>query len=81
MSIQADGNDTSQKKAINFYRSFADPKPAWTLSLNPRVDPNNPATAKPGWSIGDADGNSKLFIDQTTGNLGIGTVEPGVNST
>ena len=59
LSLQADGNDTSQKKTINFYKNFADPKPAWTLSLNPRVDPNNAATAKPGWSIGDADGNRK----------------------
>jgi hypothetical protein len=78
LSIQADGNDSSQKKAINFYKSFADLKPAWTVSLNPRVDPNTPATAKPGWSLGDADGNSKLFIDQNTGNLGIGTVTPAV---
>jgi hypothetical protein len=58
LSIEADGDNTSQKKAINFYRNFADPKAAWTLSLNPRSDPANPATAKPGWNIGDADGNS-----------------------
>jgi len=77
LSIQADGNDSSQKKAINFYRSFTDAKPAWTLSLNPRVDPSNAATARLGWSVGDADGGSKLFIDQTTGNLGVGTVDPG----
>jgi hypothetical protein len=76
LSVQADGEDASQKKAINFYRSFADAKPAWSLSLNPRSDPANAATAKPGWSVGDADGNSKLFIDQTTGRLGVGTVSP-----
>jgi Chaperone of endosialidase len=76
LSVQADGDATSQKKAINFYKNFTDPKPAWTLSLNPRVDPNNPATARPGWSISDADGNSKLFIDQNTGNVGIGTASP-----
>ncbi|MDB5901733.1 MAG: hypothetical protein JWM26_611 [Betaproteobacteria bacterium] len=77
LSIEADGDNTSQKKAINFYRNFADPKAAWTLSLNPRSDPANPATAKPGWNIGDADGNSKLFIDQASGNVGVGTVAPG----
>jgi hypothetical protein len=77
LSIEADGDNTSQKKAINFYRNFADPKAAWTLSLNPRSDPANPATAKPGWNIGDADGNSKLFIDQASGNVGVGTVVPG----
>ena len=77
LSIQADGTDASQKKAINFYKNFADVKPAWSLSLNPRADPNNPATARPGWSVGDADGNSRLFIDQSTGNIGIGTIDPG----
>ncbi len=77
LSLQADGSANSQKKVINFYGSFADPKPAWTLSLNPRVDPNDPASAtRPGWSIGDADGNSRLFIDQSTGNVGIGTLDP-----
>ena len=77
LSLQADGDGTSQKKAINFYKSFADPKPAWTLCLNPRTDPNNPATAKAGLSFGDADGNSKLFIDQNpAGNVGIGTASP-----
>ena len=76
LSLQADGNATSQKKVINFYGSFTDPKPAWTLSLNPYVDPNNPATARPGWNIGDADGNSRLFIDQNTGNVGVGTLDP-----
>ncbi|MEF8732823.1 MAG: tail fiber domain-containing protein [Candidatus Accumulibacter meliphilus] len=76
LSLQADGNATSQKKVINFYGNFADPKPAWTLSLNPRVDANDPATARPGWDIGDADGKSRLFIDQSTGNVGIGTSNP-----
>ena len=77
LSVQADGAETSQKKALNFYKNFADPKPAWTLSLNPRVDPNNAASAKPGWSLGDGDGNSKFFVDQSSGNVGIGTVDPG----
>jgi Chaperone of endosialidase len=81
LSVQADGDAASQKKAINFYRNFADPKPAWTLSLNPRVDPNNPSTAKPGWSISDADGISRLFIDQATGNVGVGTVAAGYKLT
>ena len=76
LSVQAEGADTDPKKVLNFYRNFADPEPAWTLSLNPRVDPNNAASAKPGWSLGDG-GGTKLFIDQTSGNIGIGTIEPG----
>lgn len=77
LSLQAEGADTSLKKVINFFRSFGDLKPAWTLSLNPRANPGVPGTARPGWSIGDADGNSRLFLDQATGHLGLGTVETG----
>ena len=75
LSIQADPG--SQNRAINFYRSFSDPKATWTLSLNPWADPANLANAKAGFSISDATGNSRLFIDETTGNIGIGTVDPG----
>ncbi len=78
LSLQGEGADTSLKKALNFFKSFADQKPAWTLNLNPRVTLGNPQTARPGWSIGDGDGNSRLFIDQGTGHVGLGTVEPGV---
>jgi hypothetical protein len=77
LSLQADGDNASQKKAINFYRNFSDPSPAWTLSLNPRVDPEKAETARPGWNIADAKGASRLFIDQSTGNVGLGTVDPG----
>jgi hypothetical protein len=77
LSLQAEGDDTSQKKTLNFYASFSDPNPAWTLSLNPRADPTNAKSARPGWSIGDAEGRSRLFIDKNTGNVGIGTAEPG----
>ena len=77
LSLQADGDDNGQKKAINFYRNFADPKPAWTLALNPRANPGDATTARAGLSVSDADGNSRLFIDQNTGNLGVGTVAPG----
>lgn len=77
LSLQAEGADVSLKKVLNFYRSFAEAKPAWTLSLNPRGQLNAPASARAGLSVGDGDGNSRLFIDQATGSVGIGTVEPG----
>ncbi len=76
LSIQAEGDATSQKKAINFYSHFTEVKPAWTLSLNPRSDPANAATARPGMSVADSDGNSRLFIDQFSGQVGLGTVNP-----
>ncbi len=76
LSLLAEGDDASMKKAINFYRKFTDQNPDWTLCLNPRVNPTDQNTAKPGWSISTADGRSRFFIDQTTGNIGIGSVAP-----
>jgi len=46
LSVQADGDDASQKKAINFYRNFSDAAPAWTLALSPRSEAA-PASASP----------------------------------
>ena len=76
LSIEAAGDDTSQKKAINFYQDFADDKPSWVLSLRPRSDPKKPATGRPGFSIGDGDGRSRLFIESGSGRIGVGTVTP-----
>nr|VFK08714.1 MAG: hypothetical protein BECKLPF1236B_GA0070989_10047 [Candidatus Kentron sp. LPFa] len=77
LCIEASGNTESQKKAINFYNSFSDDSPDWVFSLNPRGASGQANTAKRGFSIGDAEGNSKFFIDKDTGNVGIGTVAPG----
>lgn len=74
LSLQADGDDGSQKKLLNLYRSFADPQPAWTLALSPRSDPRNPQTARAGLGITNADGVPRLFIDQATGNLAVGSM-------
>lgn len=73
VSLQPDAGDSGLGKILNFYKDFTDNKPAWTISLNPRSNPADPNTAKPGLSIGDSGGNSKLFIDEATGNIGIGT--------
>ena len=78
LSVQADGDDTSQKKLLNFYRNFNDAQPAWTVALSPRADPRNPATGRNGLGITDGAGVPRLFIDQTTGHLGVGTVTPEV---
>jgi hypothetical protein len=76
LSIEAAGDDTSQKNAIHFYNSFSEEGPIWVLSLNPRQDPLRAATARPGFSISDSAGNSRLFIDRDSGNVGLGTVGP-----
>jgi hypothetical protein len=77
LSIEASGDATSLKKAINFYRNFSDANPDWTINLNPRSAPNDAATARLGFNVSDGDGNSRFFIDRSTGNVGIGTTSPG----
>ena len=77
LSLQADGDDASLKKLLNLYRNFNDAAPAWSLALNPRADPKDPASARAGFSVSDANGASRLFVDQATGRLGVGTVAPG----
>lgn len=69
LSIQAAGDANSQKKIINFYDDFADEKPAWMLSLNPRTDPNDADSGRAGFNISDGAGNSRLFIDRDTGQI------------
>jgi len=76
LSIEASGDETSERKLINFYRNFGDSTPDWTLNLNPRSEPNNPETAKLGFNISDGEGNSRLFIDHNNGNVGIGNIDP-----
>jgi len=76
LSVQADGDDASQKKVLNLYRDFNDPAPAWTLALNPRADPRNAQTARAGLGVTDAAGTTRLYVDQASGNLGVGTVVP-----
>ncbi|MGR9052233.1 MAG: tail fiber domain-containing protein [Gammaproteobacteria bacterium] len=76
LSIEASGDAASQKKAINFYADFSDDKPAWSLSLNPRSNPAVVGDSRAGFSIGDGDGNSRLFIDAGNGAVGIGTIGP-----
>ena len=77
LSIEAAGDDTSFKRALNFYTRLSDVNPAWTVSLRPRANPADPASGRPGLSINDAAGNSRLAIDAATGQVGIGTVAPG----
>src|SRR5215510_2567186 len=69
LSIEAAGDATSLKKAINFYRNFGDANPDWTINLNPRITPSDASTGKLGFNISDGEGNSRLFIDRGTGNV------------
>ncbi len=50
---------------FSFYKSFDAKKPAWNTNLNP-------AGASPGLNFYTQNGNSRLFISEDTGNIGIG---------
>jgi hypothetical protein len=72
LSIAAAGDATGPQKVINFFGDLAEPNPDWMLQLNPHSDQG----AKAGFSISDGQGASRLFIDKSTGNVGIGTISP-----
>ncbi|HEY4899323.1 MAG TPA: hypothetical protein VIH91_00760 [Terriglobales bacterium] len=76
LSIEATGDASSLRKSINFYESFADANPAWSISLNPRINPGDATTAKTGFAISDPTGTNRLFIDKSSNHVGIGTVNP-----
>lgn len=65
-----------QKRVLRFYTSYPAPNADWHISLNPAQDPNNAATARPGFGVTDGAGNTRLFIDPATGNVGVGTNDP-----
>ena len=71
LSVEAVGDDTSQKEVLALYNSFADNNAAWRVSLNPRANPDDPKSARAGFSVTDAAGRSRLFIDAASGRLGL----------
>ena len=73
LSVQAEGG---MKKLLDFYSSLADTNPSWSICQNPMSNPKDASTAKPGFSINDASGQSRLFIKTGNGQVGIGTVDP-----
>ncbi len=76
VSIQAEGDSQSTQKLLNFYSSFVEDNPTWSINQNPRLDNARPDTAQAGLSINDAGGHSRLFIDSATGKVGLGTLQP-----
>lgn len=77
LSLEAAGaNNTSQKPVIHFYQDFDNNTADWVFNLNPFSAPNDASTAHPGFNIADGAGTSRLFIDQNTGKVGLGTITP-----
>ncbi len=76
VSIQADGASNGLQELISFYGNFSNAVPTWSFDQNPRVNPKQANSARQGFNIKDGGGTSRLFIDKTTGNIGLGTINP-----
>lgn len=76
LSVEAYGDDNSRKQALALYRSFTDSAASWSFDLSPRADPADASTARAGLGVCDASGRSRLFIDESTGRVGVGTTAP-----
>lgn len=76
LALQAEGDDTGIQEVLQLYRKLVDNNPRWSINLNPRTDPANSATGKLGLNISDVNGASRLFIKETDGNIGVGTIVP-----
>jgi hypothetical protein len=77
LSVVADSGP--QKRVLRFYSSYSaatPPNPDWLISLNPAQNPTDAATNRPGFGIADGAGNTRLFIQPSTGHLGVGTNTP-----
>jgi hypothetical protein len=59
-----------EENLLNFYRVGEDGNPTWQIKQKPAD------SSKPGLSISDTT-TSRLFIESGTGNVGIGTANPG----
>jgi hypothetical protein len=73
LSIQAEGTNA---KVLNLYENLSNTTPAWTLSLNPRLNRTPSSPARAGLGISDSEENLRLFIHHSSGNVGIGTNDP-----
>lgn len=76
LALEASGDAGSPLKILQLYRDFAEAEPDWVLSLAPRSDAKDAASGKAGLAISDGAGKHHLFLEQSRGRLGVGTVEP-----
>ena len=76
LCLEAAIDSAGRKEAIRFYDSFTEDEPAWVVGWNLRGRPGDSSTAGPGFLVSDGQGRSRLFIDRTTGKVGLGTTDP-----
>ncbi|HNC99597.1 MAG TPA: hypothetical protein PKW90_25940, partial [Myxococcota bacterium] len=64
-----------QRRVLRLYSSYPADNADWLLSLNPS-DPADSTKSKAGLGFADGTGRTRLYIDPTSGSLGLGTVRP-----
>jgi hypothetical protein len=65
-----------RKPTLRLYDVYPKQAPSWTISLKPSQTPNDASTVREGFGIVDGEGNTRLFVDRTTGALGVGVNAP-----
>jgi hypothetical protein len=71
LSIEAAGPDAGPRKVLDFYDNLGEAQPTFSVGL--RMKPNDSRRAL---SVSDGAGVSRLAIEASSGNLGVGTTEP-----
>ena len=74
LSVVAAAGD--RKPTLRLYDTYPKQAPSWTISLKPSQVPNDASTVRDGFGIVDGEGNTRLFIDRSTGALGLGVNAP-----
>lgn len=64
------GANSAQEEVLRLYSDLND-IPHWVFSMKPK-----PESGKRGLNISNGEGNSRLYIDESTGSVGIGTQDP-----
>lgn len=72
LSIQAIGEPGDLQRLLNFYSRFTDPEPAWSFNMSNK---DQDGKVQKGLTI-TSRGSSRLFIQNDTGRIGIGTTDP-----
>lgn len=77
LKLSAGDNATDEAEILKLFAGRGDNQSSvCVLKLNPRADAKNPASAKVGLAFQGADRKTRLFLDLSSGNVGIGVVEP-----
>jgi len=76
VAVMAEGDTAGTQELLHLYTDFKQDAPNWSVNMHPRVNPDEPDTAIPGFNIKDAAGKSRLFIQSNKGHVGVGTLEP-----